>query len=143
MEKHEVRIPFAGIVVGDTLYWVCIIGAFISLVGPVVSLLAPANNVADPFKIFSLVWEGKGAEEIWAAATAAGKYPGSLFWIHDLSKGDAITQLGVWLACSCSLPAAFFGGIIYLLGLGGARKSITYFIICMFVAFMILYAMLA
>ncbi|MBW1926742.1 MAG: hypothetical protein JRI35_06045 [Deltaproteobacteria bacterium] len=142
MEEQKMRIPFAGIVIGDTLYWVCIIGALIALIGPVVSLLAPANNMADPFKIFSLVWEGKSSGEIWAAVTAAGQYPGPLFWMHDLSKGDAITQLGVWLACSCSLPAALFGGIVYLFGLGGARRSVTYFIICMFVAFMILYAML-
>ena len=142
MEEQKMRIPFAGIVIGDTLYWVCIIGALIALIGPVVSLLAPANNMADPFKIFSLVWEGKSSGEIWAAAAAAGQYPGPLFWMHDLSKGDAITQLGVWLACSCSLPAALFGGIVYLFGLGGARRSLTYFIICMFVACMILYAML-
>lgn len=142
MEEQKPRIPFAGIVVGDTLYWVCIIGALIAIIGPIIILLVPNNNIADPFKIFSLVWQGKSSQEIWAAVTTGGKYPGPHFWIYNLTKGDGITQLGVWLACSCSLPAAFFGGIVYLFGFGGARKSITYFIICCFVAFMILYAML-
>lgn len=142
MEEQKTRIPFAGIIVGDTLYWVCIIGALIATIGPIIILLAPNNNIADPFRIFSLVWQGKSSQEIWAAVTTAGKYPGPHFWIHNFGKGDGITQLGVWLACSCSLPAAFFGGIVYLLGLGGARKSITFFIICCFVALMILYAML-
>ena len=142
MKEQKTRIPLAGIVIGDTLYWVCIIGALIASIGPVISILVPDNNIADPFKIFSLVWEGKSSEEIWAAVTTGGKYPGPHFWIHNLSKGDGITQLGVWLAVSCSLPAAFFGGVVYLFGLGSARRSVPFFIICCFVAFMILYAML-
>jgi hypothetical protein len=145
MEKTpepEVRIPFAGIVIGDIIYWICIIAAFICMIGPVVSILYPDNNVANPFKIFSLVWEGKNAKEIWAAVTPAGKYPGPHFWMGNITKGDGITQLGCWLACACSLPAVFIGGIVYLFGFGGARKSITYLIICWWVAFMILFSML-
>jgi hypothetical protein len=141
MEERP-RVPFAGIVVGDIIYWICIIAAFICMVGPVVGLLYPDNNVADPFKIFSLVWAGDTAKEIWAAVTPDGKYPGPHFWIHHLSKGDGITQLGVWLACACSLPAVIVGGIVYLFGFGGARKSATYLIICWWVAFMILFSML-
>jgi hypothetical protein len=139
---EKLRVPFAGIVVGDIIYWVCIIGAFICMVGPVVSILHPNNNVADPFNVFSLVWGGKSAREIWAAVTPDGRYPGPHFWIHNLTKGDGITQLGVWLACACSLPAVFVGGIVYLFGFGGARKSMTYLIICWWVAFMILFSML-
>jgi hypothetical protein len=136
------RIPFAGIVVGDIIYWVCIVGAFIAMIGPVVSILLPDNNVADPYYIFSLVWEGKNAREVWAAVTTEGKYPGPQYWIYNLSKGDGISQLGIWLACACSLPAAFVGGIVYLFGFGGARKSPTYLIICWWVTFMILFSML-
>jgi len=141
-EKPQVRIPFAGVVVGDIIYWMCIIGAFIAMVGPVISILVPENNVSDPFKVFSLVWEGKNSGEIWAAVTPDGKYPGPHFWMQNLGKGDGITQFGIWLACACSLPAVFVGGIVYLLGLGGARKSPTYLIICWWVAFMILFSML-
>ena len=141
MEERP-RVPFAGIVVGDIIYWICITAAFISMIGPVVSILFPDNNVSDPYYIFSLVWEGKNSSEVWAAVTPEGKYPGPQYWIYNLSKGDGITQLGVWLACACSLPAVFIGGIVYLLGLGGARKSKTYLIICWWVAFMILFSML-
>lgn len=136
MEERP-KVPITGVVIGDIIYWVCIIAAFIAMVGPVIILLAPDNNVSDPFKIFSLVWEGKNSDEIWTAVTPEGKYPGPLFWIHNITKGDGITQLGVWLACICSLPAVFIGGILYIL-----ERSVTYLILCWFVAFMILFSML-
>jgi len=141
MEERP-RVPFAGVVIGDIIYWICITAAFIAMAGPVISIVAPENNVSDPFQVFSLVWEGKNSGEIWAAVTTEGTYPGPHFWMQNLGKGDGITQLGIWLACACSLPAVFVGGIVYLFGLGGARKSPTYLIICWWVAFMILFSML-
>jgi hypothetical protein len=141
MEERP-RVPFAGVVIGDIIYWICIIAAFIAMAGPVLSIATPENNVSDPYKIFTLVWEGKTSDEVWAAVTPDSKFPGPHFWIHHLSKGDGITQLGVWLACACSLPAVFVGGIVYLFGFGGARKSVTYLILCWFVSFMILFSML-
>jgi len=136
MEERP-RVPITGIVIGDIIYWVCITAAFIAMVGPVVSILLPDNNVSNPYYIFSLVWEGKNANEVWAAVTTEGKYPGPSYWIYNLSKGDGITQLGIWLACACSLPAVFVGGIVYIF-----RKSVTYLIICWWVSFMILFSML-
>lgn len=140
--EEKPRVPIAGVVIGDIIYWICIIAAFIAMVGPVLSIVSPDNNVSDPHKIFSLVWEGKTSDEVWAAVTPDSKFPGPHFWVHHISKGDGITQLGVWLACICSLPAVFIGGIVYLFGLGGARRSMTYFILCWFVAFMITFSML-
>jgi hypothetical protein len=135
--EERPKVPITGIVIGDIIYWICIVAAFIAMIGPVLIILSPDNNVSDPYKIFSLVWEGKNSDEVWAAVTPAGKYPGPHFWIHSLGKGDGITQLGVWLACMCSLPAVFIGGIIY-----GFQKSVTYLILCWFVTFMITFSML-
>jgi hypothetical protein len=135
--EEKPKIPITGVVIGDIIYWVCIAAAFIAMIGPVVSILYPDNNVLNPYNIFSLVWEGKNSNEIWAAMTPEGKYPGPHFWIHNLSKGDGITQFGVWLACACSLPAVFVGGIIYIF-----KKSVIYLIICWWVAFMIMFSML-
>jgi len=140
--EEKPRVPFAGVVIGDIIYWICIAGAFVAMIGPVLSIASPDNNVSDPYKIFTLVWEGKTSDEVWAAVTPDGKFPGPHFWIYHLGKGDGITQLGVWLACACSLPAVFVGGIVYLFGFGGARKSVTYLIICWFVTFMILFSLL-
>lgn len=136
MEERP-RVPITGIVIGDIIYWVCIIGCLFAMIGPPISILFPDNNVADPFKIFSLVWEGKSSDEVWAVVTQEGKYPGAHFWIKNLTKGDGITQLGCWLACACSLPAAFVGGIVYLF-----RGDKLYFIVSWWVAFMVLFSML-
>lgn len=135
--EEKPSVPITGVVIGDIIYWICIVAAFIAMVGPVLSIATPENNVSDPYKIFSLVWEGKNSDEVWAAVTPTGKYPGPHFWIDSLSKGDGITQLGVWLACMCSLPAVFIGGIIY-----GFQRSVTYLILCWFVTFMITFSML-
>jgi hypothetical protein len=136
MEERP-KVPIANIVVGDIIYWVCIIATILSMVGPVVSILLPDNNVANPYYIFSLVWEGKKANEVWAAVTQDRKFPGVNFWINHLSKGDGITQLGVWFGCFCTLPAVFFGGLVFLF-----RKDVTYVIICWWIAFMVLFSML-
>jgi hypothetical protein len=135
--EEKPSVPITGIVIGDIIYWICILAAFIAMVGPVLSIADPGNNVSDPYKIFTLVWEGKNSDEVWAAVTPEGKYPGPHFWINHLSKGDGITQLGVWLACMCSLPAVFIGGIIYFF-----QRSVTYLILCWFVTFMITFSML-
>lgn len=136
MEERP-KIPLVNIVFGDILYWVCIIACIIAMIGPVISILWPDNNIANPYHIFDLVWEGKNPGEVWAATTAEGKYPGAYFWMQHLTKGDGITQLGAWLGCICGLLATFFVGLIFLF-----KRNFGWWIISWWGSSMILFAMM-
>lgn len=136
MEERP-KPPLANVVAGDILYWVCIIGAIISMIGPIVSILWPDNNIASPYHVFDRVWEGKNPGEVWAATTQEGKYPGAHFWVHNLTKGDGITQLGVWLGSISGLLASFFAGLVFLF-----KRNWSYWLMSWWASFMILFAML-
>ncbi len=107
------------------------------MIGPVISIAIPENNIANPYKVFDLVWEGKKSGEIWKEVTADGKFPGAHFWIYHITKGDGITQLGAWLGCVCALIGLFFAGWVYFF-----KKIWGYWLISMWVCFMIVFAML-
>jgi len=134
--EQKPKIPVENIICGQILYWICIIGSWLAMIGPIISLLFPENNLSSPYQAFDLVWGGKKPAEIWNVLLSGKNFPGPHFWIHHLPKGDAITQLGLWLGCSCAFPATFIIGIIYLF-----KKDFIFFIISMGVAFMIFYAM--
>jgi len=136
MEERP-KPPLANVVFGDTIYWVCVIATILSMIGPCISILFPDNNLANPYYIFSAVWEGKNSNEVWAATTQKGKYPGPHFWINHLFKGDGITQLGAWLGCISSLPAVLFAGFIFLF-----KRDWGYWIISWLTFLMILFAVL-
>ena len=136
--EEKPKVPFANIIAGDTLYWVCIIASVFAMIGPCIGILFPDNNVANPFLVFDLLWEGKSAKVIWEVTTSAGKFPGPHFWIEDLTKGDAISQLGLWLGCVCALPAAFFAGLTFLF-----KKNWMYWLMSWWVCFTVIYAMMA
>jgi len=107
------------------------------MIGPIVSLLFPENNLIDVYKVFDLVWEGRKPDQIWKILLGGEKFPGPHFWIYHLPKGDAITQLGLWLGCSCALFSSFVTGIVFLI-----KREILYFIMSMWVSVMIFFAML-
>lgn len=131
------KIPFENVLAGQILYWVCIIGSWFAMIGPIISLLFPEKNTMDVYRAFDLVWAGKNPDEIWNVLLSGGKFPGPHFWIHSLPNGDAITQLGLWLGCSCALFSTFITGIVYLF-----KKDFLYFLMCMWSSFMIFFAML-
>lgn len=135
--EEKPNIPLSNIVAGTTLYWVCIVACLLCMIGCGIVMLSAENNLADPYKIFALVWEGKNPAEVWKISGQEGRFPGAHFWVRHLDKGDGIVQLGIWIGCCCALPAVFFSGLVFLF-----RGPRIYFVISMWVSFMILYAML-
>lgn len=131
------KIPFENVLAGQVLYWVCIIGNLLAMIGPIISLLFPEKNLMDVYKAFDLVWAGKKPDEIWNVLLSGEKFPGPHFWIYHLPKGDAITQLGLWLGCSCALFSCFITGIAFLF-----KRNFLYFLMSMWVSAMIFFAML-
>jgi hypothetical protein len=131
MEERP-KIPPSNYVPGSIIYWVCIAGCLLCMIGPMVSIISIENNVAEPYKVFDLVWKGKKANQIWAEVTPDGKFPGAHFWMKHPFTGDGMAQLGVWLGCLCALPAALVGAIIFFKD--GPR---IYSILGLWLAFMI------
>ncbi|MEA3428784.1 MAG: hypothetical protein U9Q84_06170 [Thermodesulfobacteriota bacterium] len=112
MEERP-KIPASNYVPGAIIYWICIAGGLLCMIGPMVSIISIENNVAEPFKVFDMVWNGQSADQVWAEVVPDGKYPGTLFWMKHPFTGDGIAQLGVWLGCLCALPACLVGAFIF------------------------------
>lgn len=119
------------IVFGEMVYWVTILAAIVCMVGPVIAMINPDNNVANPHYLFSAIFAGKDAATIWKEA--GGSFPGGHFYLHNITKGDGFTQLGLALGCSSAFYALIAVAFIY-----GRRKNYLYMALSLWVAILIL-----
>ena len=78
------------------------IGAMVSAIGSVMALLVLDNNVLDPARTFSAIWQGMGVAQIWAAA--GGVQPGGHWYLYQLTRGDALAMAGLALAVASVVP---------------------------------------
>ena len=91
---------------GAAAHWLTIASGLIALVSPALILLYPRSCLLNPNRLFGAVFEGKGPDEIWAAAGVdfqAGDF-WSLFW-NNLSAPDGPALFGIVLGCSVALWA--------------------------------------
>ena len=51
------KMPRANNVYGAIVYWITIIACIICMVGPVISVASPDNNVLNPYKLFNAIFE--------------------------------------------------------------------------------------
>jgi hypothetical protein len=105
------KMPKAQIVYGGIVYWVTILSCIICMIGPVISVAKPDNNVLNPYKLFSAIFEGKDAKTVWQEV--GGEFPGGHFYLKNLTYGDGFTQLGLALGCSVALWALIATAIAY------------------------------
>jgi len=109
-EKPEIqRVQF---VYGEIVYWVTIVAAIVCMIGPVISMANVDNNIMNPHYLFSGIFEGKSAEEIWNEV--GGGFPGGHFYFKNFTKGDGFTQFGLALGCSVGLWALLAAAFTYL-----------------------------
>ena len=105
------KMPRANTVYGAIVYWITIISCLICMVGPVISVAYPENNVLNPYKLFNAIFEGKNAQQVWQEV--GGEYPGGHFYLKNLTYGDGFTQFGLALGCSVALWALIATAIAY------------------------------
>ena len=105
------KMPRANTVYGAIVYWITIISCLICMVGPVISVAKPDNNVLNPYKLFNAIFEGKNAQQVWQEV--GGEYPGGHFYLKNLTYGDGFTQFGLALGCSVALWALIATAIAY------------------------------
>ena len=129
------KMPRAQIVYGAIVYWVTILSCIICLVGPVLSVADPENNVMNPYKLFNAIFEGKSAQEVWQEV--GGEFPGGHFYLKKFFYGDGFTQFGLALGCSVALWALIAAAVAY-----ASDKVYLYVILSIWVAALVALSMI-
>jgi hypothetical protein len=128
------EIPREQIIYGEIIYWITILACIICMIGPVVSVAAPDNNVLNPYMLFNAIFEGKSAEEVWTEV--GGGFPGGHFYLKHPTYGDGLTQLGLALGCGCA-----FWGLLAAAAVYAGKKYYVYVILALWVATLVFLSM--
>jgi hypothetical protein len=121
-------IPRAQIVYGEIVYWITIAACIICMIGPLIAMASPKNNVADPWFLFAEIFAGKDAHAVWEEV--AGEFPGGHFWAKNFTKGDGFTQFGLALGCSVAIWGLLAAAVMYLV----SDKVYLYVVLALWVA---------
>jgi hypothetical protein len=105
------KMPRAQTVYGAIVYWITIAAAIVCMIGPVISVASPENNVLNPYKLFDAIFQGKDARTVWQEV--GGEFPGGHFYLKHFTYGDGFTQFGLALGCSVALWALIAAAIAY------------------------------
>ncbi len=105
------KMQRAQTVYGAIVYWVTIVSSLICMVGPVISVATPDNNVLNPYKLFNAIFQGKDAQTVWQEV--GGEFPGGHFYLKNFTSGDGFTQFGLALGCSVALWALLVAAFAY------------------------------
>ncbi|MDH5545836.1 MAG: hypothetical protein OEZ43_09600 [Gammaproteobacteria bacterium] len=106
--EQKPEISTAGIVYGDTIYWITIVATIIVIVGSVLSFITKANYI-DPGYMLTSIWEGKTVEQIWQGAV--GSTPDGHWYMGHIATGDGLTMFGIALGVFSVIPAIFGAGV--------------------------------
>lgn len=63
-DSERPPIPLAGVIYGDIIYWITVVGAFITIAGTVWTFVG-GNNYMDPVHMLSASIEGKSVGQVW------------------------------------------------------------------------------
>ena len=132
---HKPEIPKAQTVYGAIVYWITIVSCLICMVGPVISVANPENNVLNPYMLFNAIFQGKDTQTVWQEV--GGGFPGGHFYLKNLTYGDGFTQFGLALGCSVALWALIAVAFAY-----AREKVYLYVILALWVAGMVALSMI-
>ncbi len=129
------KMPRAQIIYGSIVYWITILSCLICMVGPVISVASPDNNVLNPYRLFNAIFEGKDAQTVWQEV--GGEFPGGHFYLKNLTYSDGFTQLGLALGCSVALWALIVVAVAY-----ASERIYIYAILSLWVAGLVALSMI-
>lgn len=104
--EEQPPISYAGIIYGDIIYWGTLAGAFVVLLGSLVTF-ATTSNYIDPSYMLSSLLEGKSVTEIWQNAEGVGALPNGHWYLSVLGTGNGLTMLGIAIGVFSVTPAIF------------------------------------
>ena len=133
--QEKPKMPRAQTTYGAIVYWITILAAIICMVGPVISVASPDNNVLNPYKLFNAIFEGKDAQTVWKEV--GGEFPGGHFYLKHFTYGDGFTQFGLALGCSVALWALIASALAY-----ASDKNYLYVGLAIWVAIMVAASMI-
>jgi len=129
------KMPRAQTTYGAIVYWITILSCLICMVGPVISVALPENNVLNPYKLFNAIFQGKDAQTVWREV--GNEFPGGHFYLRNFTYGDGFTQFGLALGCSVALWALLAAAVAYI-----GDKIYLYTILAIWVAFLVALSMI-
>jgi len=135
-DVQQPKMPRAQLIYGEIIYWMTIVACLICMIGPAIAVADPENNVLNPYRLFDTIFEGKNAEQVWTEV--GGGFPGGHFYLDRqyFGYGDALTQLGLALGCSCA-----FWGLLAAAAAYASEKTWLYVILALWVATLVLLSM--
>ena len=99
-------VSYAGIVYGDIIYWGTLAGAFVVLLGSIITF-ATTNNYIDPSYMLSSLLDGHDVNQIWQNAEGIGAAPNGHWYLSVLTTGNGLTMLGIAMGVFSVTPAIF------------------------------------
>ncbi len=135
MSTERPVMPPAALKYGAIVYWVTIVSCIICMVGPVISVAFPTNNILNPYMLFDAIFQGKDSATIWNEV--GGGFPGGHFYLKHMTYGDGITMMGLALGCSVALWALLVSAVEYV-----KEKSYTYVILSIWVCALVALSLL-
>jgi drug/metabolite transporter (DMT)-like permease len=108
-EHIRPKVPRAGVVYGEVVYWFTILGSIISIVGATIAVLG-ADNHLDPSYVFSGIWQGESTTAIWEGAV--GQIPNGHWYLPRVGMGDGLAMLGLAVAVFAVIPGMICSAIV-------------------------------
>ena len=109
MPGDKLKVPSAGLVYGQIVYWGVMIGSLIVMVGSILAFLTRDNFVPVSYWLSS-VWKGESTSQIWQEIT--GSVPVGHWYFSHLTTGDGLTALGISLAVFSVVPGLFLSSAV-------------------------------
>ena len=103
---------------GEIVYWCTIVASILVIISTMCAFLG-MHVLVDPAYLFSSIWTGKEAAEIWLNST--GQLPDAHWYLHQLWNADSLAMLGIILGIFSVVPASFAASAIFF------RQGQTYF----------------
>ena len=95
---------------GEIVYWCTIVASILVIISTTCAFLG-MHGLIDPAYLFSSIWTGKEAAEIWLNST--GQLPDAHWYIHQLWNADSLAMLGIVLGIFSVVPASFAASVIF------------------------------
>ena len=108
MKDVKPEIPTAGIIYGEIVYWLTIVGSVIAIIGATIATVG-GDSYLDASIVFSAIWEGHDTAAIWQAT--AGELPHGHWYLAHLLQGDGLAMFGLALGVFSVTPALFASGV--------------------------------
>ena len=95
---------------GEIVYWCTIVASILVIISTTCAFLG-MYGLVDPAYLFSSIWNGKEATEIWLNST--GQLPGAHWYLYQLWNADSSAMLGIVLGILSVVPASFAAAVIF------------------------------